>query len=116
MNLDFVLAKSKHLAWRMRLMSFLKNEEVLTLEQVVSHEHCDLGKWIYGVALEKYKNEPKILDLEQVHKELHAYIRNTVEKKNQGKDAEANEEYEKMLESSKLIMQLLDELEETLIQ
>ncbi|MFN3316862.1 MAG: CZB domain-containing protein [Raineya sp.] len=115
MNLDFILAKSKHLAWRIRLSSFLRNEETLTLDQVVSHQHCDLGKWIYGEALEKYKDNPKIFELEQVHKELHIYIRNVVELKNGGKEDEANAEYEKMVETSKIIMQLLDELEKSLV-
>lgn len=114
MNLDFVLAKSKHLAWRVKLMSFLKGEEVLTIDQVVSHEHCDLGKWIYGEALERYKNEPKIFELEQVHKKLHQHIRNVVELKNAEKEDEANAEYDKMTEVSKTIINLLDELEKVL--
>lgn len=114
MNLDFVLAKSKHFAWRVRLMSFLRGEESLTTDQVVSHEHCDLGKWIYGEAVEKYKNEPKIFELEQVHKELHKHIKNVVELKNVGKEGEANTEYDKMTEVSKTIINLLDELEKVL--
>jgi methyl-accepting chemotaxis protein len=116
MNLDFVLAKSKHLAWRIKLMSFLRNEEMLTSEQVVSHEHCDLGKWIYGEALEKYKDNPKIFELEQIHKSLHTHIRKVVELKNEGKEKEANESYEDMVADSKVIMQLLEELEKSLVQ
>ncbi|MCS6795176.1 MAG: CZB domain-containing protein [Raineya sp.] len=114
MNLDFVLAKSKHLAWRVRLMSFLRGEETLTLDQVISHEHCDLGKWIYGEALEKYKDEPKIFELEQVHKKLHKHIRNVVELKHAGKEEEANAEYDKMTKVSQAIINLLDELEKAL--
>lgn len=114
MNIDFILAKSKHLAWRFRLMNFLKGEESLTLEQVISHEHCDLGKWIYGEALQKYKNEPKIFELEEVHRLLHQHIRKTVELKNMRKDTEADAEYEKMKEASEKIMKLLDELEKVL--
>jgi len=116
MNLDFVLAKSKHLAWRIRLQSFLRGEETLTLDQVVSHEHCDLGKWIYGTALKKYEDNPKIFELEQVHKTLHQHIRQTVELKNAKKNSEADAEYLKMVEVSKQIMQLLDELEKVVIQ
>ena len=112
MNLDFVTAKSKHLNWRIRLMSFLRGQESLTLEQVVSHEHCDLGKWIYAEGMEKYSNLPSMKELEDVHKTFHATIRNVLEYKNAGQIEQAEKEYEVMKEISEIIVQLLTLLEQ----
>ncbi|MDX1903687.1 MAG: CZB domain-containing protein [Thermonemataceae bacterium] len=112
MNLDFTLAKSKHLAWRIRLMSFLRGEETLTLDQVVSHQHCDLGKWIYSEGIEKYSHLPSMKELEYIHQQIHISIRGVVELKNEGKEEEAEKEYEKMKEISDIIVKLIDALEQ----
>jgi len=112
MNLDFTLAKSKHLAWRIRLMSFLRGEESLTLDQVVSHQHCDLGKWIYSEGLEKYSHLPSMSELEQIHQQIHISIRKVVELKNEGNEKEAEKEYEVMKEISDIIVKLIDALEQ----
>jgi hypothetical protein len=114
MNLDFVLAKN--MIWRIRLHGFLRGEETLTLDPIVSHERCSFGKWIYGTALKQYEDNPKIFELEQLHKTLHQHIRQALELKNAKKDSEADAEYLKMVEVSEQIMQLLDELEKVVIQ
>ncbi len=69
---DFLKAKSAHLNWRVRILSFLNGESTLTKEQVISHEHCDLGKWIYSEGLQKYGNLSEMTELEKTHKLLHS--------------------------------------------
>lgn len=39
--------------------------------EVTSHEECEVGKWIYGYALEKYSDIPEMHDLEKVHHKIH---------------------------------------------
>lgn len=110
MILDLHSAKMKHLEWRFKLSTFLMGRQTLTLEQVVSHEHCNLGQWIYAEGLGKYGHIQLMQDLEQTHKLLHQLIRHTVEMKNQQQDTEAERAYEQMQEVSDRIMEQLDEL------
>ncbi|MDX1903683.1 MAG: CZB domain-containing protein [Thermonemataceae bacterium] len=111
MNIDFTLAKSKHLAWRVRLMGFLNGQESLTTEQVTSHEQCDFGKWIYSTGLEKYGHLENMQNLEEAHRLLHDTIAKVVSLKNENKSDLAEKEYEQMKNVSELLMQLIDTLE-----
>jgi len=111
MNIDFTLAKSKHLAWRVRLMGFLNGQESLTSEQVSSHEHCDLGKWIYATGMETYGHLENMQNLEEAHRLLHDTIRRVVDFKNNNQRDLAEKEYDQMKNVSEILIQLIDTLE-----
>lgn len=109
-SFDFLKAKSAHLNWRLRILGLLNGEGTLTRDQVVSHKHCDLGKWLYSEGLDKYKEIPEMIDLEKVHKDLHTSISKVVELKEKHLIKEARDEYEKMRETSEILIQIIDVL------
>jgi len=110
-SFDFASARFKHLNWKFRLKSFLDGKETITKEQAVSHHDCDLGKWLYGGALEKYKHFDEMAKMEKVHETLHNLIKNIVDLKEKGKVAEAAAEYKKVEGISSTIIGYLDTLE-----
>lgn len=109
-SFDFLKAKSAHLNWRVRILGLLNGETTLTRDQLVSHQHCDLGKWLYAEGLEKYKYFSEMIDLENIHKQLHTCIQNIVTLKEEGQDIEARKEYENMKEISEILMKIIDTL------
>ncbi|MCS7073803.1 MAG: CZB domain-containing protein [Bacteroidia bacterium] len=111
MQLDFLLAKNKHVRWRVRLLSFLEGQESLTYQEVVSHRDCELGKWIYSIGLKKYAHLESFQKLEQVHEIFHRVVKAVVELKEKNDIEGAKREYEQMKEISERILQLLDQCE-----
>jgi methyl-accepting chemotaxis protein len=109
---DFLKAKSAHLNWRVRILSFLNGEGTLTKEQVISHEHCDLGKWIYSEGLQKYGNLSEMTELEKTHKHLHNSMAKILDLKENNLLKEARDEYENMREVSEILIKMLDILYE----
>lgn len=76
--LDFEQARAKHLLFKTRLRALLYGAE-MEEAPIVSHVDCTLGKWIYGHALEHYKNIPELIELEKVHENIHVVAKHLVE-------------------------------------
>ena len=111
MNLDFFLAKQKHIMWTIKLKAFLMDLQEFSVEQAVSHKSCDLGKWIYEYGYEAYKNYPEMVELELIHIDLHKSVKGIIEYKNSGKSHLAVEEFNKLQQISDKIVTLLNVLE-----
>lgn len=109
---DFLKAKSAHLHWRVKLLGYLNGQNTLTQAEVLSHEQCELGKWIYSEGLKVYANLPEMQELEKTHKELHETIHRVIEFKDKNMLKEAKDEYELMREVSDVLMEMLDFLYE----
>ena len=110
--LDFALARSKHLDWKIRLRSFLDGAHGLTEAQAVSHKDCELGKWLYLEGLGKYGHLTGMLELEQVHVELHAIVKSIVQLKNAGNADLAHRELIRLGPVSHKIITLLKDIEQ----
>lgn len=110
-QLDFRLIKAQHLRWKTRLRDFLDGKETLTEQQVTSHRHCDLGKWLYSEGMSKYGHLPEMKDLERIHAELHETARRIVQLQRSGQKSAAEREFAKIEPISQRIVQLLDHLE-----
>lgn len=110
-GLDLSSAKAAHLNWKTRIRSFLDGKESLSLEQAVSHKHCDFGKWYYSKGLAEYGDINAIVDVEKPHEELHKTIKTIIELKNEGKVQEAEQAYLKVANISGDIVSLLDDAE-----
>lgn len=110
-RLDLSAAKSAHLNWKTRLRSFLDGEATLTVEQAVSHRHCDFGKWYYSEGLQNYGHIQAIADVEAPHAELHKLIKTIIELKEAGDIQGAEREYQKVASISETIVGLLDKTE-----
>ncbi|TAF63315.1 MAG: hypothetical protein EAZ55_14080 [Cytophagales bacterium] len=111
MNFDFTTARFKHLNWRFRIRNFLDGKETLTHEQATSHTDCELGKWIYEKALKNYANVEAIHQLEKVHKDLHAKIREVIALKNNGNSKDAEFVLREVFAISDEVIFYLDEAE-----
>ena len=110
-GLDLSAAKAAHLNWKTRLRSFLDGKATLTLEQAVSHHHCDFGKWYYSEGLKKFGHIKPIVEVEGPHAELHKKIKTIIELKQAGDIPGAEREYQKVASISETIVGLLDQAE-----
>ncbi|MCS6906030.1 MAG: CZB domain-containing protein [Bacteroidia bacterium] len=110
-NIDFSLARFKHLNWRFRIRNFLDGKEVLTREQAVDHTQCDLGKWFYTEGKNKYGHLNVVQLFEKEHILLHQIVREIVQAKEEGNFQKAEALYQKLLQVSDNINNYLTEAE-----
>ncbi len=66
---DLAGVKTSHLAWRARLEGLLHKGQSLSADELVSHEQCDFGQWLFG-------EEGKALDTTPVYSEVVTHHRN----------------------------------------
>ncbi|RAU20244.1 hypothetical protein CU669_19580 [Paramagnetospirillum kuznetsovii] len=66
--IDISKARLVHLRWLLQLEKKIRHESAPALE---SCRTCELGKWIYSEALEKYSAYPEISFLEKRHRHFH---------------------------------------------
>ena len=111
-SIDFALARLVHRTWKFKLRAFLNGEQRLTEAEKVSSQECDLGKWLYTEAQEKYSDVPEVAQLEVAHDQLHASARRIVHFKESGQAAKAEQEFSKVALLSGEIISLLTTLEQ----
>lgn len=110
--LDLSSAKAAHLNWKTRLRSFLDGKESLTMEQAVSHHHCEFGKWYYSQGLSNFGHIHAIAAVEEPHAELHELIKTIIDLKTNGHTSEAEKAYEMVDNISRTIVNFLDQAEQ----
>jgi len=112
---DFTDIRLQHVTWRVKLNDFLDGKPSMTEEQATSHKACDVGKWLYSVGMKKYGTMPEIQELEKIHVELHATVKNIIMLKQSGKILDQEEESVKLDKILRKIMFLLVDIEEKLL-
>ena len=111
-GLDLSKAKTAHLAWKSRLRSFLDGNAALSVDQAVSHHHCDFGKWYYSPeGAGRYPHITELKDVEAPHAELHKLIKEIIELKHAGRKDEAERRYGEIETLSTRIVGLLQAAE-----
>ena len=105
---DFALAKAQHHIWNLKLRLFLKHQQSLQASEVLDHQHCQLGQWLYSKGLGEYGHLPEMSELEQVHAELHQTMQQVIHLKKSGQTGEATQEFFKTYELNDKIVALLD--------
>ncbi len=105
---DFALAKAQHHIWNLKLRLFLKNQQSLQESEVLDHQHCQLGQWLYSQGLAKYGHLPEMAELEQVHAQLHQTMQEVIHLKKIGQTGAATQEFFKTYEQNDRIAALLD--------
>ncbi len=110
--MDFSLARLNHQLWKMRLRSYLDDKIIVSEAELSSHTQCDLGKWIYGGALDKYKTITEMPQLEKIHTQLHSSVSRIVKLKTGGNIEEAKKEYANLVPLSDEIVTLLGTIEQ----
>lgn len=108
---DFERVRQAHLAWKTRLRQLLDGKHSMTVQEAVSHRDCELGQWLYGGAYAQFSRLPEMQELEPVHREMHAVIRNVVRLMENQRPADAERRLRNIEPMSKTIIQLLDRLE-----
>lgn len=111
MTFDFDAAKMKHSSWKLKMQGFIDGTSSMSESEAVSHRDCQLGKWLYSDGLSKYGNLSLMQELERVHTELHAYVKDIVVLKKAGDLEGAKSKFQSLSSSSSRIIELLDKLE-----
>jgi methyl-accepting chemotaxis protein len=111
MILDYFIAKQKHRMWMINMKAYLLGVEDFKAENVAKHTDCDLGKWIYGFAINEFKGNPSFDELERIHQDLHKIIVEIIQLNEAGKKDEALKSFDSLESISTRILTLLDEME-----
>ncbi len=102
--------KKAHLTWVERVESMLNDGPGIPREELVSHNHCALGRWYNGIGGEEFGHLPEFKALGEPHARIHRLAREAVEAYEAGHRQEAERALEGMRDTSKEILSLLDRL------
>lgn len=100
-------ARAAHLLWKTKVRGFLDGRVSLDERVAFSHTACGLGQWIESVGRQEFMQIPEMRELEGPHRELHETIKRISDLKQQGRNAEAEHEYEKVGPLSEQIVALI---------
>jgi methyl-accepting chemotaxis protein len=114
-GVDFSRVKMAHRSWRLRLRRFLNGQDV-DPGQLLSHEECELGQWIYGSGGAAYGHVPEMQELERQHKNMHNLVRRIVELQRAGKTDDAEREYTQVVGLSEIVVALITKVEALALQ
>jgi len=109
--MDFALARRGHLEWTDRLRQFLDGKITLTVDQAGSYKECALGKWLYSKGLKEYGDIAEIVEVERIHAEFHALVKQIVDVKEADRGAQAEQAYADVRRASTRIIELLTQAE-----
>lgn len=107
---NFAMIKSQHRAWEKRLKAYFEGKGTLSETEALSHEDCDLGKWLYSSGMIDYGSMPEMQELEEVHVEVHSMIRKIFQLKQSGRPV-AEKDLEKIEIINRKIIALLTDIE-----
>jgi len=107
-NIQLLFAEVEHKNWIDKIVSYLKDETV-ALAVLYSHT-CAFGKWLDGNAEKQYAANPYFVHLKQTHEELH-HIADLMLKKKDIDKIVIEEEIDKLLVKSNLLIDLLKKLQ-----
>ncbi len=88
-NVDFARLREMDLQWKTRLARVLKGEEALDAERLASAEECELGLWLKSEGIREFAGRDEFVRLIQVHKQLHAAVKEVVTLHSSGRRSEA---------------------------
>ncbi|KJR44071.1 NM21-2 [weak similarity to] lipoprotein of MSR-1, hypothetical conserved in MTB [Candidatus Magnetoovum chiemensis] len=116
--IDITLARITHMEWVYQLELTLRNEHVYI--SIAPYDNCELGKWLYNEAINKYSQINEIETLENEHKLFHYAADRVVNwhnKRNKSaqSEAQAQIDFEEVKKRSKEIIFLLTVIEYKLI-
>ncbi|MGB4709307.1 MAG: chemotaxis protein CheW [Fuerstiella sp.] len=112
-DVDFVMARSKHLAWKGRLRAYLDGRETMSLDEAVSPRACSLGKWLYDEGMRDFGHLPQVVQLERLHADMHAAVGKVIQHNEQGDKAGAEKHLLDVESLSHHTVAILDELKQT---
>lgn len=105
---ELAVARSAHLAWKMRLRTFLDTGKGISMNQAVSAHECDFGQWYYGEGHEVCSHNSDLKAIESPHEQMHQLIKQIVQCKEQGDMPQAERFYHQVCELSDEIVAGMD--------
>ncbi|GAB6053779.1 hypothetical protein JCM17960_25990 [Magnetospira thiophila] len=108
------LARSDHVAFKRRIMDALIGRITLPPDSLEDHHHCRFGAWYYEVTDPHIMRDLAFQELEIPHEAVHRFGAQSLEFLQQGNLDDALIAAHKMLESSAVVLGLLDRLAENL--
>ena len=116
-NLDFQAAQDTHRMWVKKLEAYVAGDKSqLGRDVITNHHHCMLGRWYYGVGMQRYGQHPLMKELEAPHAELHRTAETILKWHEAGKEAEARAQMDKLRGYSNKIIDILEQLKRVVIQ
>ena len=109
-GLDFDTIITKHKSWKSRLRSMLDGKGGLSVSDAVSHKDCDFGRWLYSEGKTKYGSLNELNILEKSHTDMHAKVKEVIQKKNAGDTIGAEQGYTEVVRLSDVVVGLLTSL------
>jgi methyl-accepting chemotaxis protein len=110
-TLDFTMARLDHVNWKSYLRSSLEENGKPSQEPAISHQDCELGKWLHSHGLKKYGGFPLMWELDRTHEELHSMATRIIRMRDSGDRVGAKYEFSKMKPISDKVIALLMEVE-----
>jgi hypothetical protein len=90
--------------------------EHLTVEDVASHEDCQLGQWYYNQGKKDFKGMAQFVNLEDPHIRLHKEVSRIVSDYNQGNVVNAASGVKTVELLSHTVVGILDDMEHNTIE
>ena len=109
------LTKTDHMVFKFQIYQILMGISDKKAEEFADHSNCRLGKWYYqGVGQQTCSHLPAFRNLEQPHKEVHAWGIEAMNSYRSGKHKEAVNALNNMELASLKVMDYLEEIADTL--
>lgn len=105
------VAITDHLLWKWRIYNMMLGFEEISLNEVTSHTECALGQWYNGPLPSNVTSLSAYKDLEVPHRKVHDCARKAVELYQAGNEIELKNAISALEESSREVVQLLEQLE-----
>ncbi len=109
------LTKTDHMVYKFQIYQILMGASDKKAEEFSDHTSCRLGKWYYhGVGQKTCSHLSAFRNLEQPHKEVHAWGIEAINSYRNGKQKEAIDALRNMELASQKVMECLEEIAVTL--
>ncbi len=107
---DLLRAKADHMIWRKKLAEMLIGTTSLAADELSDHCSCRLGKWYGRIGKTDLAQTAAYTNLEEPHKQVHAFGIEAVRKYNDGKFDEALQLVKQIEGPSELVQKYIDEM------
>lgn len=106
-----LLSRTDHLLWKWRIYNMFLGLEQVDPEKISSYTDCRLGKWYYDPQTQdRFSGYPGFHELEEHHKNVHMFAKETATLYNAKRMEEAEEALKKLNNASDQVVEIIDAL------
>ncbi|MBR9971049.1 methyl-accepting chemotaxis protein [Magnetospirillum sulfuroxidans] len=110
------IAKNDHVRFKRGVIDRLLERNSLKADGLSTHHSCRLGKWYDAVDNDQIKNHPAFVRLADPHQRVHAHGKRALELNDLGDLDAANAAVDLMNQASHEVLELLDQLGQSLVR